>query len=241
MKQSPMIKFDNDTAKTREKYKIFQGMKSRTIRALWEALGEGYAQLLEYQLNAVLQAEFELALAAKKMRTGPNKVLLVTEYIYFPRVLHPGKGHRADINKASLYAAAYDKALALNIRAADFVSFVQKNGGLQKIATGGTPQPKRQTKGSPTGKRAARKTTTATLGASTVVQQPGLSFPGLAGDVCYSNAAVAAKAAKALEAAENQRQTIVVVIYADGEESVVVGVSSTPCTAPTPVRNKRVR
>jgi hypothetical protein len=66
MNQSPMIKFENDIAKIREEYKQFQGMAGRTIRALWGALGGGYAKILEYQSNAPLQAEFELTLAAKK-------------------------------------------------------------------------------------------------------------------------------------------------------------------------------
>ena len=60
-------------------------------------------------------------------------------------------------------------------------------------------------------------------------------------DVWYSNAGVAAKAAKALQAAEGQRQQIELVIYADGKGWVVVGLSSKPCEAATPVREQRVR
>ncbi len=74
-----------------------------------------------------------------------------------------------------------------------------------------------------------------------MVEQLRLSFAGFPDDVSYSNAAVATKAAEALRAASSLRQRIELVIYADEEEWVVVGVSSAPCTAPTPVRERRVR
>src|SRR4051812_35514635 len=101
-------------------------------------------KILEFQDDPVLRTDFELALTVQKMRTSPNQVLLVTEYIYFPHVLHAGEGHKPAINKASTYAAVYEKALASNISAPDFVSFVQKNGGITKIAREAAAQSKRQ-------------------------------------------------------------------------------------------------
>ena len=234
MNKSPMIKFENDIAKIREEYKQFQGMAGRTIRALWRALGGGYAKILEYQSNALLQAEFELTLAAKKMRTSPKKILLVTEYMYFPHVLHPAEGHKPDTNKARTYAKVYERALASNISAADFVSFVRKNRGIQNIATDGTMQPKRQMKGSPVGKSAPRKSTAPTSSPAVVVEQSGRRWPVFFDAVRFNNTKVAETAAHALQATDSEPQRLTVTYYTSPEKRIMTSITTEPWKGPVP-------
>lgn len=218
-----MTAFDHLVSECRQAYDAFQHLASRTDDALYHALGQVHALRFRMHDDGALRTSFELLLQQHVSSKAVNETLFLVKYVFFPGTVRPGPGHKGDITKASRYAKLIDKALARNIRPADFVAFARAEK-IQRISSiTGRRRGRSRPHHRPQHRRLARSRVTAAACSATFLT--ALVKPLTAG---FANAALGTRMADVRQRAGSQPLKLTVTLYLDQHRAVVTDLTGEP-------------